>query len=674
MKQTSVLFCAVLALAILFACGKTSDQQTGENPPSGGLTQPEKIDIPEPNRPAKKFALLVGINRYKFPNKVSPLEGCVNDVEDMKALLIGKFGFEPENIKVLINDEATHQGIIDAFKSHLIAQAQRDDIVVFHYSGHGSMMRDEENGDEADGWDETIVPYDSRGEDVFDINDDQLNGLLRGLSLKCKNISFIFDSCHSGTATRGSGLRRYVKPDLRTPPPNPDFALKQRGVTEGKNDMHPANLNYVLLSGCLAKQTAFEHLDENNNERGAFTYFFTNEIRKAGNHVTYKDIMDRVRGKVQMYYANQEPQFEGTQLDQFVFSDSGSIAEPYFLAQPKGRTRVKLNAGKVQGLTVGSTVGVFSPGTKKFDDMSKAVAQVKLSKVDAFSAEGKIISGKQVEKNARAVVAEQNYPDIKLRVYYKGLSNSPTLQQLKSRLDKLSYIQAQPGESGYHILLAERDGNIIWEGGDGSEMSPPIPLTEEDVLARLVNRMTAWAKWFNTLSIENPSSAGNIKFEIETKGEDGASRSVFANIDNPDEILKDGQHFTCRITNEGDKKMYISVLVLSNDGKVDVLYPDSEGAKERLKKGSSITLENLEAYLPEGKNSSTDVFKVFATRAPVDFNALASPPIKGVDENNLEDPLSQLLGQAMQDVSRDVRRAINPQDWETTMRVVRVIR
>ena len=114
--------------------------------------------------------------------------------------------------------------------------------------------------------------------------------------------------------------------------------------------------------------------------------------------------------------------------------------------------------------------------------------------------------------------------------------------------------------------------------------------------------------------------------------------------------------------------------MLSNDGKVDVLYPDSEGAKERLKKGSSITLENLEAYLPEGKNSSTDVFKVFATRAPVDFNALASPPIKGVDENNLEDPLSQLLGQAMQDVSRDVRRAINPQDWETTMRVVRVIR
>src|SRR5215472_7848210 len=74
-----------------------------------------------------KRALLVGINRYRYPNAVPSLAGSVNDVEDMKALLIGKFNFSPENILVLTDEKATHAGIIAAFENHLINKSQPGD-------------------------------------------------------------------------------------------------------------------------------------------------------------------------------------------------------------------------------------------------------------------------------------------------------------------------------------------------------------------------------------------------------------------------------------------------------------------------------------------------------------------------------------------------------------------
>ena len=59
-------------------------------------------------------------------------------------------------------------------------------------------------GDEADGMDETTVPFDS-GRDLYpnrDITDDEIFAWLRKLSARTDNITLIFDSCHSGTIDR----------------------------------------------------------------------------------------------------------------------------------------------------------------------------------------------------------------------------------------------------------------------------------------------------------------------------------------------------------------------------------------------------------------------------------------------------------------------------------------
>src|SRR5258708_30180212 len=204
----------VFRLAVLWLCafGSPTDsvagKAVGSAQPNAVAGQPAPQSSSSSTHTPTKLALLVGINDYQHPEQVSPLAGSINDVEDMRQVLIGKFEFPPENILVLKDSEATHAGIVNALQTHLIAKAQAGDIVVFHYSGHGSQMKDV-TGKQISRLDETIVPYDSRDPEgkVFDISGAELHALLVQLAAKTNNVTFILDSCHSGTLVRGARMR-----------------------------------------------------------------------------------------------------------------------------------------------------------------------------------------------------------------------------------------------------------------------------------------------------------------------------------------------------------------------------------------------------------------------------------------------------------------------------------
>ena len=191
---------------------------------SNAPTQPDTTG--QPDSGGVKRAVLIGIDDYHDDSNVTDLKGAVNDVELMQTLLVGKFGFDPDNIVVLTNEQATHQAIVSTISSHL-GQSQAGDVALVHYSGHGSQMFDSD-GDEPDRMDETIVPHDSRQGGVFDISDDQINDLMSQLSAKTDNVVFVLDSCHSGTAARAAdalGLdrtARFTPADQRPPPQSND--------------------------------------------------------------------------------------------------------------------------------------------------------------------------------------------------------------------------------------------------------------------------------------------------------------------------------------------------------------------------------------------------------------------------------------------------------------------
>src|SRR5262245_25338658 len=92
-------------------------------------------------------ALLVGIDQYIPPEPAkashrnwTDLDGAVNDAEEMAQLLIGRYGFAPENVIVLHNSEATRDHILSTIRTHLLEHAAPGDVSVFFYAGHGSQV------------------------------------------------------------------------------------------------------------------------------------------------------------------------------------------------------------------------------------------------------------------------------------------------------------------------------------------------------------------------------------------------------------------------------------------------------------------------------------------------------------------------------------------------------
>ena len=93
-----------------------------------------------------KKALLIGVNRYQIPG--ADLRGCVNDVENIKGVLTKFYGFGAGDCTTLKDAEATTKKIQTSI-SALLRKSKRGDVLLLHYSGHGSNVPDKD-GDEAD--------------------------------------------------------------------------------------------------------------------------------------------------------------------------------------------------------------------------------------------------------------------------------------------------------------------------------------------------------------------------------------------------------------------------------------------------------------------------------------------------------------------------------------------
>ncbi|HEV7274721.1 MAG TPA: caspase family protein [Devosiaceae bacterium] len=162
---------------------------------------------------ARRRALLVGIDDY--PNEADRLFGCVNDVFAMSATL-QDCGFEPEEIRVCLNDRATAEGILTRME-WLVDGAQHEDRLVFYYSGHGARVPEYGAFEEPDRLSETLVPYDFDWSPERSISDEIIFRLYAQLPYSVQFL-MIFDCCHSGSMHRlGSNRARGIDPpdDIR---------------------------------------------------------------------------------------------------------------------------------------------------------------------------------------------------------------------------------------------------------------------------------------------------------------------------------------------------------------------------------------------------------------------------------------------------------------------------
>ncbi|HAX75896.1 MAG TPA: peptidase C14 [Cyanobacteria bacterium UBA11372] len=341
----------------------------------------------------RKLALLVGINQYQS----RPLEGCLNDVELQRNLLIHRFGFNPRDILVLPDAQATRQGILTAFEEHLIKQAKPGDVVVYHYSGHGSRISDPNPIVVVDpnkkGLNGTFVPVDGNlpagypqvGGTVKDIMGHTLFLLMSGL--KTENVTVVLDSCFSGGATREARVRSrdggenvLVSADEKTYQQQwlsrlnmspEDFVKGYRaGVAKG-----------LVLAATAPSQVARE-ININGFKAGIFSYLLTHYLWQEDSNI--ERIFPKILPEIPQNF-NQLPRYEvkpGSSYQQ---------QSPYFIGSPNS------TAQAVVTRVSGDTAQLWLGGV----DLRKVVAgtvftavkgtgQVRVLSRDGIVAQGKI--------------------------------------------------------------------------------------------------------------------------------------------------------------------------------------------------------------------------------------------------------------------------------------------
>lgn len=620
-------------------------------------------DTPRAAEDPHKRALLIGINDYQYDD-IPDLGGTLNDVAAMRDVLLRRFGFASANIKELTNAGATRDGILSAIRSHLIEASSSATVAVLYYSGHGSQKRDASR-EEADGWDETLVPHDSShvgAGDNRDITDDELEALLGELSAKAGQVTMISDSCHSGTVSRSVvGTPRLAPADERAVPPR--GAAPSRYATERAAGLRAPNARYALLSGARSDEFSYEKTIE-GSKRGALTYSLVTNLWKARTDWTYRDVMARVAADVTTSFPAQHPQLEGLEQDNELFGRREWTVQPTADVWID-HGAVFVGAGAIHGATAGSEFGVYPAGTKRFP--LNAPIRVQLLDVGTTSSKARVVGGKgTITPGARAVQLTTRYAPSPLRVFLQGDPGAPTLNELRTALSQYRQVEITRDATSYDIRLQEQSGAVQLDRGT-AEFASSVSAGPKAV-GDTVKRVLAWAKWYSVQRLESPTGPGNR--------EPPARLEVVAK----ESPVPAGSSVRLRVKSNSSKVLYMSLLDLSYDGGIAVVFP-ARGAVEQLAPGQTWEQEVIASLGETRAEVAFDRVKLFISEQPHDLRFLEQDPQPEMELPKKRStgsscllPFEAQLGTSAMGISRGLTPAANASsvDWYTEEAIVAI--
>lgn len=626
-----------------------------------------------PAVPRGQLALLVGVDHYPLLPKENQLRSCVNDARLMVHVLRERFGFEEEAITLLLDGEATRERMLAGLQE-LRARARSGDSVVFYFSGHGSHTPDLE-GDEPDGFDETLVPCDSgrAPHPACDIVDDLIHDWILAVSEVTPFLTVIADTCFSGGAARAPQVgEKWIEPDRRGPVARrqpSQAAARLRGRKDaGPSGFLPVSDRYTLLAACHARERAKE-LPPIPGERepfSAFTFFLCQELLRAPKGATCRDVIERTRVAMSAAVRAQTPQVEGAR-DRRLFGVERIEPAGYLTVDARDGDHLRLGGGAAHGVGLGSTWGIYRSGIRQTKG-AKLLGVVRVDKVLSVSSEADIIQerGGSIEPGTRAFERSKGPGWMRLNVAIETADPPRALaSELGRRIRRSTVLRlVEDGQAEARILTLDGPGGdarapkkavLLSEKswvvlGEGSELLlPPIPLRQPGSAVQLVEDLEARARYLNLLRLadeEDNPLRGSLKIQFLRWSAKGDLRLARAEKATGEIAYREGEHLALRLRHSAQCPLFFHVLDLGLAGGVELLYPTG-GSSKAVPPGHTLDLgvqvgqrirlripSAFVAWVKAGGEESRELegkefLKVFATTEPADLSWLRQPGYGG---------------------------------------------
>ncbi len=677
------------------------------------------------------YALLIGINYY-YPNRLSDgssygnLGGAVADVQKTRAFLQTLRQVPDDHILQLtstLNPDTgepleapaqlpTYANLIQAFQA-LADRAPAGAQVYIHYSGHGGRARTHypqlKGGDQ--GIDEALVPMDIGRPDGQYLRDVELGKLLKDLVNRGLMVTVVLDSCHAGGATRGEAVARGSATIDTTPRPvsalagaPAELATAWQGLNaDNPRGLHsgwlPASRDYVLLAACRPNELAYEYAFEEGGDRsGALTYWLLDTLRQQTDSMTYKDLHDRLNGKIRSQFAQQTPMLMGAG-DRLVFgSDRANVQYSVPVIQvDTAKNTVWLEVGQSTGLRLGAEFAIYPNGTTDFANVDDRLAVVKINALGSTVSQGTLaaITGRAaVEAGTVAVLiaASTNLvKQVQLLEQQKFANEATALQSLKSLLGLNAWLAVVAAGTASHYTVGVNAAGE-YEIGDQAgvaipNLRPAIRVDEPQAARQVVNRLVHLAKYHATAALDNFDKNSPLfgKLQVSWLGKSANYDPVDPVPDMPDAFddpsdptIQAGEWVFLKIQNNFSRAVNVAVLDLQSNWAIDQAHPIDPGAKFVVVDAGQSEVIPFQLSLPTGYTEAMDVAKVFATIDSPNFRWLELPALDCPLESKVTrsgDPLESLFGAIAGDAppTRALHAAQYPsREWVTQQVQVRV--
>jgi hypothetical protein len=625
------------------------------------------------------FALLVGIDNY--PANMSNLRGCVNDVNHLNEYLKEHVALN-QCIETLKNSDGTRENIIRLFRQHL-GKAGENDVVLFHYSGHGSreLTAPEFNRYSSYRKGETLVCYDSRSSGGYDLADKELAILLWEVAKKNPHLVVSLDCCHSGSGTR------------RKPDDSNIAAVREiPGRFEGKRNAAPRPLEtylegfysrnktlripqsrHVLMAACSRYQRAYETKDH----RGFFSSALLEVLTKSSPDISYADLFVRCRTAIRKRVSIQTPQFETFShfMPYTKFLDGRPLGEipRYYVYFEKGKWRME--GGALHGLATEAEkiieVALYSESDRD-PAADKAAGYANVSSLGAQKST--LHMDFETSRETRYYAEIISLPVPPLPVLLEGDLEGKSLVKNSLPIWANFEFTDEPGIAQYALsvrkgrfLLSQKDKNLLIQGAEGE------PSLCCKYMFSLLERVIRWER---SLALQNHQTAFDLEeveftfFQVLDNGTEKECQGDLITLDfvNTGDGWKE-IHGRLRVRNQALQKLYVTLVYFSEKFGIYILRNEP-----LLPKKDFITLwgEGKKDYikLPEGIDQAEDNFKLVVSTEPMDDFLLVQPDLELGKMVSIKDPGD--IGEVNENKRETKRKITN--DWFTKILTIKTIR